>query len=265
MGCQCADNTRESKSELQNINSKELVENILLTNKNNKIDILKSSISDSLYNSNLNYNLQNNSSKEKKFTQISTEIKDELNSDQNKIQRYENYPRKMFELINSIRGNPSSYADEIENSIENIWEEKSKNDNEKNKIVYKQRVKVALNRGEIAFKEAAKELREISPLGPLEFKEEICIPLPEIEEDIKNANYLKEQVKIIRQNNNINVFYKDLIKDPEVSALLMIVDDSIKNPGKKRQAVLDNNFKYIGISSGFVGKSFIAYFSFSKY
>ena len=262
MGCQCTDNTREAKSELQS--SKELVENNLLNNKNNKIDILKSSISDSGYNSNINSNTQNNSQKENKFTPINTDIKDVNNSEQKNNQKYENYPQKMFELINNIRGNPSSYADEIENSIENIWEEKSKNDDGKNKIVYKQRVKVALNRGEIAFKEAAKELREITPLEPLEFKEEICIPLPEFEEDIKNANYLKEQVKIIRENNNINVFYKDLIKDPEVSALLMIVDDSIKNPGKKRQAVLDNNFKYIGISSGFVGKSFIAYFSFSK-
>ena len=60
------------------------------------------------------------------------------------------------------------------------------------------------------------------------------------------------------------MFFKDLIKIPEVSALLMIVDDSEKNPGKKRQAVLNKDFKYIGISSKFVGKTFIAYFSFSK-
>ena len=266
MGCQCTDNTRETKSEIYNTNSKELLENNIFNDKNNKIDVLKSSVSDSLYNSNGNnyYNLQNNSPKENNSIPINTDSKDERNSEQNNNQKYENYPQRMFELINNIRGNPSSYADEVENSIENIWEEKSKTDNGKNKIVYKQRVKVALNRGEIAFKEAAKELREITPLEPLEFKDEICIPLPEFEEDIKNSNYLKEQVKIIRENNNINVFYKDLIKDPEVSALLMIVDDSIKNPGKKRQAVLDNNFKYIGISSGFVGKSFIAYFSFSK-
>ena len=264
MGCQCTDNTRESKSEIHNTNSKELIDNNILIDKNNKIDILKSSISYPLYNSNNNYNFQNNSQKENNSIPINTDSKDERKSEQNNNQKYENYPQKMFELINNIRGNPSSYADEIENSIENIWEEKSKTDDGKNKIVYKQRVKVALNRGEIAFKEAAKELREITPLEPLEFKDEICIPLPEFEEDIKNSNYLKEQVKIIRENNNINVFYKDLIKDPEVSALLMIVDDSIKNPGKKRQAVLDNNFKYIGISSGFVGKSFIAYFSFSK-
>ena len=44
----------------------------------------------------------------------------------------------------------------------------------------------------------------------------------------------------------------------------MIVDDSEKNPGKKRQAVLNPEFKYIGISSKFIGKTFIAYFAFSK-
>ena len=68
----------------------------------------------------------------------------------------------------------------------------------------------------------------------------------------------------MREKNNIDVFFKDLIKIPEVSALLMIVDDSEKNPGKKRQAVLNKEFKYIGISSKFLGKHFIAYFAFSK-
>ena len=44
----------------------------------------------------------------------------------------------------------------------------------------------------------------------------------------------------------------------------MIVDDSTKSPGKKRQAVLNKNYKYIGISSKFIGKTFVAYFTFSK-
>ena len=44
----------------------------------------------------------------------------------------------------------------------------------------------------------------------------------------------------------------------------MIVDDSIKNPGRKRQAILNKNFKYVGINSHFIGKTFVAYFSFSK-
>ena len=84
------------------------------------------------------------------------------------------------------------------------------------------------------------------------------------EDEIKDSSYLREQVKILRATTNIDVFFKDLIKVPEVSALLMIVDDSGKNPGKKRQAVLNREFKYIGISSKFIGRTFIAYFAFSK-
>ena len=121
-----------------------------------------------------------------------------------------------------------------------------------------------MNRGESAFHEAAEELRSMNSLPLLELKNDICVPLPEDEEDIKDSSYLREQVKILRETANIDVFFKDLIKIPEVSALLMIVDDSGKSPGKKRQAVLNKDFKYIGISSKFIGNTFIAYFAFSK-
>lgn len=170
----------------------------------------------------------------------------------------------MLDLINQIRANPVSYADVIEECMQNITEEQDKNDESKTRIIYKKKVKVALNRGEIAFKDAAEELRNMEPLPPLELKNDICVPLPEEEAEIRDSSYLREQVKIIREKTNIDVFFKDLIKIPEVSALLMIVDDSEKNPGKKRQAVLNSEFKYIGISSKFIGKTFIAYFAFSK-
>ena len=248
MGCQCAKTVEESKSELVNTNTRDFILKNF-TKEDNGQNILKISVSDS-------GNTNNLQSLPSQANQIS-----DSNIERSFIRQ--DYSQRIFEIINNIRENPSVYANEIENSIINIREEVSKQDGE-NKIVYKQRVKVALNRGEIAFEEAAKELREMTPCEPLEFKNEICIPLPENEEDIRNSEYLKEQVKLIRETNKIDVFYKDLIKDPEVSALLMIVDDSNKNPGRKRQAVLDKKFKYIGISSGFVGKSFIAYFSFSK-
>ena len=101
-------------------------------------------------------------------------------------------------------------------------------------------------------------------LPPLELNREINVPLPETEEEIKDPKFLKEQVKILRETTNIDLFFKDLIKVPEVSALLMVVDDSVKNPGRKRHAILNRNFKYIGINSQFIGKTFVAYFTFSK-
>ena len=195
------------------------------------------------------------------------EEKDNFYSEEKKFvdknRKYSNYPQKMLELINKIREDPVSYADVIEDSISNILENQNEEDENKPKIIYKKKVKVALTRGEHAFREAAEKLRNLTSLPPLEFKNDICVPLPETEEEIRNPSYLKEHVKILRKSEKIDVFFKDLIKIPEVSALLMIVDDSAKNPGKKRQAVLNRNFKYIGISSKFVGKTFIAYFTFS--
>ena len=169
----------------------------------------------------------------------------------------------MLNLINKIRQDPSGYAEVVENSIQNILEIQS--DNEKDpKYIYKKKVKVALARGEPAFTEAAEDLRNKTPLPPLKLKKEICVSLPEKEEDIKDSSYLREQVKILRETTNVDVLFKDLIKIPEVSALIMVVDDSTKSPGKKRQAVLNPNYKYIGISSKFIGKTFVAYFTFSK-
>ena len=121
-----------------------------------------------------------------------------------------------------------------------------------------------MTRGEPAFREVAEILRNMEPLPPLEFNNDICVPLPENEDELKDSSYLKEHIKFLRETTDIDVFYKDLIKVPEVSALLMVVDDSPKNSGRKRQALLNPEYKYIGINSKFVGKTFIAYFTFSK-
>ena len=170
----------------------------------------------------------------------------------------------MLELINKIREDPIDYAEIIEESIKNINEIQNEEDENKPRLIYKKKVKVALTRGEPAFREAANILRNMKSLPPLEFKNEICVPLPETEKEIRDTSYLKEQIKKLRENENIDVFFKDLVKIPEVSALLMIVDDSGKNPGRKRKAILNKDFKYIGINSKFIGKTFIAYFTFSS-
>ena len=238
MGCQCANKEEENKSEIL----KEQNEEYEQDDNNNRNSNSKEGI----------FNLEESNQEQPK------KIKQDKNN------KYSDYPEKMLNLINIIRSDPASYADIIEDSIQNITEEQDRNDESKTRIIYKKKVKVALNRGEIAFKDAADELRNMEPLPPLELIDDICVPLPEEEAEIKDSSYLREQVKVLREKTNIDVFFKDLIKIPEVSALLMIVDDSEKNPGKKRQAVLNKDFKYIGISSKFIGKTFIAYFAFSK-
>ena len=242
MGCQC-----NKKDKEEEINSEENINDDLL--KNNEDINLK----------------ENDKIIENKNENINKEDEDYLEKlNEEKNAKYAEYPEKMLEIINKIRENPHKYADFIEDSIEHIQEIPDQENETKKKYIFKKKVKVALNKGEEAFHEAADILRKMEPLPPLEFDGNICIPLPQNEEELKDPNYLKEQVKNLKEINNIDLFFKDLIKLPDVSALLMVVDDNIKNSGRKRQAILNKDFKFIGINSHFVGKTFIAYFSFSK-
>ena len=281
MGCQCNKNQNEEEinDELIKKNSLEEGNELEQDQDNNNYDQKEEGLFGLTNQENIdpaqqgilnNENNLNAREEEEEHESENEEKEQEDNNDnedhkfEDKNRKYSSYPQKMLELINKIREDPVSYADIIEDSISNILEDQNEEDENKPKIIYKKKVKVALTRGEPAFREAAEKLRNLTSLPPLEFKNDICVPLPETEEEIRNPSYLKEHVNILRKSEKIDVFFKDLVKIPEVSALLMIVDDSAKNPGKKRQAVLNKNFKYIGISSKFVGRTFIAYFTFSS-
>ena len=249
MGCQCNKKNEEEELNKEPENRDKADENEDLENAGN----LQNQEGDDI-NKNQNTNHQNEQEDE--------DYLEKLNEEKNA--KYAEYPDKMVEIINKIRENPTGYADFIEDSIKYITEIPDKEDETKTKLVFKKKVKVALNRGESAFHEAAEILRKMEPMPPLEFNGNICIPLPQDEEELRDPNYLKEQVKAMQENNNIDLFFKDLIKLPDVSALLMVVDDSMKNSGRKRQAILNKDFKYIGINNKYIKKTFLAYFAFSK-
>ena len=169
------------------------------------------------------------------------------------------YPQKVIFLINKIRSNPLMYANVVEESIKNIKVTKN------HKIICSNEVKVALHRGEEAFREAINQVKQTEPMMPLRFNPQLCIPLPENEVELNEKNYLKEAVDKMRgRNTNIEIYYKDLIKIPEVSVLLMIVDDNSKNVAKKRDTLLNKDFKFIGCNCKYIGKNFVAHFSFSR-
>jgi hypothetical protein len=252
MGCKCANKSEEEqeidKKGLEDGNL-EKAENDFNSNfKKSNLDLLGL---DDQINPNDNEIIENNNY-------------DDNNDEFLLNEKYANYPYKIVELINNIREDPVGYADIVEQSIQNIVLEEDKEDPSIKHLIYKKKIKVALTTGEKAFQEAIDYLRTLSPLPPLEFSQEKCIPLPNTEEELNNPSFLKSQVKVLREQTRIDVFYKDLIKIPEISGLLMIVDDTNKNAGKKRRALLSNELKYIGVSSKFIGRTFVAYFSFSK-
>ena len=267
MGCRCA-NSNEEEYE---INKRNMAEENIYNNKNEKNELNNSNnhFSNNDYNSDKNKTNFSPIAKEaENFQENEAAPNPDIERENNEIsknQKYLNYPERIIDIINTIRQDPVSYADVVIDSMKNIVEDNNKDDSTKNKIIYKKKVKVALTRGKPAFLEAAEHLRNTEPLPPLEFVPEICIPLPEDELDMKDTNFLKKKVIELRKEGiNIDIFYKDLVKIPEVSALLMIVDDSGRNAGKKRQTLLDKDVKYIGVNSKFVGKTFIAYLSFVK-
>ena len=252
MGCKCLTPNDEENREIskgnQDENIFELYQDYNLKELNNSDNYDENDIINNLIKSDIKYENENNE-----------------NTKVTKNSKYSNYAERIIELINNIRQDPAAYSEVIENSIKNIVDNNNKDDPSKSRIIYKQKVKVALYKGKEAFLEAAEILRNLDPLPPLEFLPEMCIPLPETEEELRDPSFLKSQVRELKDEGiSIDVYFKDLIKVPEVSALLMVVDDSFKNTGKKRMALLNKDFKYIGVNSKFVEKSFVAYFKSTK-
>lgn len=202
------------------------------------------------------------------------------------------YNSRAIHLINEIRRNPSWYSGIIKNEISNIKEEiktkvnpKTFIEEEIKKIYYEKKVKVLLNRGKNAFKEAADYFSHLSPMEPLEMKGEICIELPSNINETCGGAFFKDKVKEIRKKNNLNRFFVDNVKNPEVGILLMMVDDyanNIHNEGDKndgnnnnnnsngknrfakRDALMNKEYKYIGIDNKFIDKRFVAVYSLAK-
>ena len=297
MGCECNKssleqdknnelNQTDEKNQSQKIqinllkDNEELNSNIEPIFKKDKDEVL------SQINIHLNINQNENENEEKKLKNIQyssqdnsiNQMKNNSLSQENSLIKKEkdnknpiNFNLKVIELINNIRSDPVSFAEIIEESKKNIRIEKvvikdkiTGDEIEKEKIIYKKKVKVALSKGEIAFTEASNYLKTLNPIPPLEYNENIVLKLPETESQMKDSSYLKLQAEEVKRRFNVDCYFKDLIKDPFVSTLLMVVDDNGKNGGKKRKAILNPEYKYIGVDSKFFGKTFIAYFSFSK-
>ena len=87
--------------------------------------------------------------------------------------------------------------------------------------------------------------------------------MPSSVSDLQNKNYFKNQIANIRANRRVDAYFKDMIKNHEVSVLLLMVDDNEKSCGKRREVILRKDIKYVGISAGDVGGTFVAYFVFS--
>ena len=180
------------------------------------------------------------------------------------------YNNRVFELINKIRLNPPGYSKIILENIKNIIYETHLIQNEETGeeedtriCIFKKKVKVALNKGESSFQEAAKKLENTQPMYKFKFKDKIVLPLPNNEEELLDHKSIKKNANEFIKKNNINYYFHSYIKNPEVAVLMMIVNDTTNKNSQKTNYLLNPELKNIGINSKFIGKNFIACFTFS--
>ena len=209
-------------------------------------------------------NVNTKNTKEKNDISISSVISSLYKND---------YNTRMVDLINKLRTNPKEYAKIILSNIQYIQkrvkitaDDITGQNEEKEEIFFQKKIKVELYRGEIAFFETAEFLNKLKPLKELKVKEEIKMNLlPETEDQILNDKILiKNQLDEIKKRFNISAFFKDNLRNPEIGLMLMIIGDNKNSQNKKRNALLNPDYKYIAVNSKFIGDKFVSYFTFSK-
>jgi hypothetical protein len=220
MGCICKKPINENNQELKHyFNSQN--EEIKKENKELKyFSTSNNEINDVLQNTNINSNnLDVNSNDILKSGQNNNNFQNNFLVDfQNKLKEIikssiiektapsekiiENYSKQIIEFINLVRAYPIEFADYLKYCKKYIKIEKEKKINKENneeiiteKIIYKKRIKVALNKGEEAFNDAINVLLNTEPMEPLIEKEELKIKLPENDNEVKDPLFLKNNVE----------------------------------------------------------------------
>ena len=238
-------NEETAKKTLDNINKKKI-------NKNNK---MISKINPKVINKN---NIKKINTIPVNKNQSIAKIKKQIKA-KTEILPNDDFSKYIFEQINNLRLNPQSFIPNIEEAKSFITRNKN------NKLIYKKNIKVTLSQGLLAFEEAISILKITKPMNKLIFDPYLVVKLPEKEEDIINKNYFKDEIKkMIQKGISIQAYWRDIIKEPETSFLMMIVDDTGLKAGLKRKDILDPNMRYIGISSTKIGKHFVCFMTFSN-
>ena len=218
---------------------------IIIENKNIQIENFKKKPVVNEDENNFNKNIEINSLKNNKIENEILTVKNNVSMNSAVSSSNKNdYNTRIVDLINKLRTNPKNYSKfilsntkYINKRVKIIADDSTGQNEEKIEVFFKKKVKIELYRGESAFIDTANYLEKLNPLNELTVKEEIKIN---------------------------SAFLKDNVKNPEIGLMLMIVGDYKKSQNKKRNVILNPDYKYIAVNSKFFGSKFIAYFTFSK-
>ena len=233
----------------QNQEANSQIDNINKNNFDSKYEQYQQSYSKSQMNSKI-LNINNNINKD-----INLKYKD-LDKE---LEPKDNFSKIIFNKINKLRTNPQSYIKTIEECKKNIFIDN------KGRLIYNSKIKIALTKGKQAFNDAINFLKTVKPSQKLIFNPYLTVDMPKNENEIKNKNDLEIKVEnLINKGFIVKSFWRDVIKDPEISFLMTIVDDIGVMNGMRRKDLLDNNMKYIGINSIDINGNFVCYIILSN-
>ncbi len=187
-----------------------------------------------------------------------------------KKDRKQNYIDHFMKELNKCRLNPAAYADIVERHIQYIRPNEDVNSKNAAFYVREGMPKISLTRGEVAFREFAEKLRTMSPVGKLELKSNLSIPIPEEPSQWTSKEYIAEAVNNLKNDIRGTTNYKNFnfhfdVGSPfsENSFVLQLVDDT-PFKGSRSRNILNPNFNYIGVSSQKVKNKHCGYFLFAN-
>lgn len=165
------------------------------------------------------------------------------------------FANKLLNEINLIRNDPQVYANKVEHMMQFIQPN--------NELIfnpsaipfmfeYGDMKRIGLRTGEEGFVKCIEYLKSVKSLLPeLKWNEEIRIDLSECDDFTSDSFQLiiEQKKEIIGNKHPLFSVNIDVVPDPEISALLQLIDDT-PFQGKRRDAILNPEFTYLAISQG---------------
>lgn len=185
------------------------------------------------------------------------------------------YEYKLLEYINQVRQTPYLFANNILDYIScitklpNINQSYNLSNTSYSSSFYfmkENECKVELKQGKQAFIDTSEELIKLdSTLCQLRLNQKLSIEIPDDRELWCDRDYLEREIQKKFDSLDFEYigFHFDFgIVNPLISVILQVVDDNNLN-FQRRNNILNENFKYLGISIRKINNSACTYFTFA--
>jgi hypothetical protein len=157
-----------------------------------------------------------------------------------------------------MRNNPKEYARTLENHIQYIV-------HKDNQIYYENNdYKVPLYKGEAEFQHCIDILRNTIALKRFEYTELVRVVCCDKLEEQDKVDDLVKDIKSKFPERKIEFSHEFVYAKPEMITVMLLVDDNPRQNHSKRNNLLNEDFKNLGISiKKAKGKQFCLYLTFS--